>query len=68
MIATVNEIIDLLRKEKPNETLVITWWGDTDFIDKKNRHQALQIANNALNNCIGHVNQWVDLEYEDKEE
>ena len=68
MIATVNEIIDLLRKEKPNDTLVITWWGDTDFIDKKNRHQALQIADNALDNCISHVNQWVDLEYEDKEE
>ena len=40
----------------------------TDFIDKKNRHQALQIADDALDNCKSHVNQWVDLEYEDKGE
>lgn len=59
-IMTVREAIEALKQHDPNETLLITYWGDTDFTDHKNRGKALDLAEQQLETCIGHVNEWVD--------
>jgi hypothetical protein len=61
MIATVKEAIEMLERFYGNakeETLVITWWDSTDF-EGKNLDQAFNVCEDALEVCIGHVNDTV---------
>lgn len=68
MIATASEAIKLLQECKPDEILLITWWGDGDFTEYEDRDQAFSLAEDALDNCVGHVNEYVDSQYTDEEE
>lgn len=61
MIATVKEAIDILQTTYANaleETLVITWWDSKDF-EGKDLDQAFNVCDDALEVCIGHVNDTV---------
>ena len=61
MIATVKEAIDMLERNYGNakeETLVITWWDSKDF-EGKDLDQAFNVCEDALDVCIGHVNDTV---------
>lgn len=65
-IMTAEEAIKALKEHcKPDETLLITWWGETDFTEYKNRGRAFDLAEQQLESCIGHVNEWVDGQMED---
>ena len=66
MRKTVQEIIKMLSEYDPNEELVITWWGDDDFTELVDRDQAFNLAVEALPNCIGHINDYVESQYQGK--
>jgi hypothetical protein len=62
MIATAKEAIKLLQEMYENnldEDLVITWWDASDF-DGLDLDQAFQVCEDALEVCIGHVNETVN--------
>ena len=40
-------------------SLVITWWDQTDFEDMKDLDDAMQICDDALDVCVGHINDTV---------
>ena len=61
---TASEAIEALKQCDPNETLLITWWGNTDFTEYKDRDGAFKLAEEQLDSCIAHVNEWVDEQYE----
>jgi hypothetical protein len=70
-IQTVGEAIEELQRVYGNalETnLVITWWDYTDFEDMANADDAMQICEDALDICIGHVNDTVWANAKMKEE
>lgn len=61
MIATAKEAIEILERTYGNaldETLVITWWDSSDF-ENMDLDKAPQICEDALDVCIGHVNDTV---------
>jgi hypothetical protein len=61
-ISTVQEVIDDLNRMYGNAletSLVITWWDQTDFEDMKDLDDAMQICDDALEVCVGHVNDTV---------
>jgi hypothetical protein len=61
MIATAKEAIEMIERmyaPDMNETLVITWWDSSDF-EGKDLDEAPQICEDALEVCIGHVNDTV---------
>ena len=68
MIATASEAIKLLQQLNPEESLVITWWGEADFKEYKDPDQAMSLTDDAIDNCIGHVNDYVESQYTDEEE
>ena len=60
MIATVKETIEILQSAYGNaldETLVITWWDSNDFEEMSD--DAITICDDALEICVGHVNDTV---------
>lgn len=58
------EAIKYLQKLDPETDLVITWWVlEEDFKDK-DPDSAYIAAERQLENCIGHVNEWVAMEAE----
>jgi hypothetical protein len=60
MIATVKETIEILQRNYGNaldEELVVTWWDSKDFEGKG--ADAFSICDDALEICIGHVNDTV---------
>lgn len=61
MIATVKEAINLLQNMYGNATdeqLIITWWDSSDF-EGRDLDKAYNACENALEICIGHVNETV---------
>ena len=65
----VQDVINTLTKDyKPDDDLLITWWSDADFTDYKDIDQAYELAEQQLDSCIGHVNEWVEFQYSDNEE
>ena len=61
-ISTVQEVIDDLNRMYGNAletSLVITWWDQTDFEDMKDLDDAMQICDDALDVCVGHINDTV---------
>lgn len=61
MIATVQEAIDILQNTYGNaldEQLVITWWDSGDF-KGMDLDDAYNVCDDALEVCIGHVNETV---------
>ena len=61
-ISTVQEVIDDLNRMYGNAletSLVVTWWDQTDFEDMKDLDSAMQICDDALEVCVGHVNDTV---------
>jgi hypothetical protein len=70
-IQTVSEAIEELQRVYGNalETnLVITWWDYTDFEDMTDADDAMKICDDALDLCIGHVNDTVWANAKMKEE
>jgi hypothetical protein len=67
-IMTAREAIEALKQCDPDETLLITYWGDTDFTEHKNRGKAFDLAEQQLETCIGHVNEWVDSQIDEDED
>ena len=70
-IQTVGEAIEQLQRMYGNaleSNLVITWWDYTDFEDMANADDAMQICEDALDICIGHVNDTVWANAKMKEE
>lgn len=65
-IMTAREAIEALKQCDPDETLLITYWGDTDFTEYKDRDQALELAEQQLDSCVAHVNEWVASQYENE--
>ena len=65
MRKTVQEIIKILSEYDPNEELLITWWGEgDDFAELVDKDQAFNLAEEALPNCIGHINDYVNSQYQ----
>jgi hypothetical protein len=61
-ISTVQEAIDDLNRMYGNAletSLVITWWDQTDFEEMKDLDDAMQICEDALEVCVGHINDTV---------
>jgi hypothetical protein len=59
MIVTVKEAIEILNTTYATdleEEIVITWWDSSDFKGMVDGHE---IADDALDVCVGHVNDWV---------
>ena len=78
MLATAKEAIQMIEKMYAtdlDEPLVITWWDSSDF-EGMDLNRAPQICEDALDVCIGHVNDTVadfaptieDEEDEDEED
>jgi hypothetical protein len=67
MISTVKEIIEDLMKLNPDEVLVYTYWGEDDYKDYKDPEQALGLIEDGLDTCIGHVNEYLEGQYQDEE-
>lgn len=53
------EAIKYLEELDPEAELVITWWTEEDF-KGKDLESAYSAAEQQLENCIGHVNDWVE--------
>lgn len=72
-ISTVQEVIDDLNRMYGNAletSLVVTWWDQTDFEDMKDLDSAMQICDDALEVCVGHVNDtvWQNAEMKNDQE
>lgn len=70
MIITVKDAIDLLQRNYGNalETnLVVTWWDEGDF--EEMTEDAMQICDDALEVCVGHVSDtvWQNAKMKDEE-
>ena len=62
MIATVKEAIEIIQQMYGNaldEQLVITWWDSADF-ENRDLDKAFNVCEDALEVCIGHINDMVD--------
>jgi hypothetical protein len=67
MINTVKEVIEDLMNLNPDEVIVYTYWGKEDYESYKEQEQALTLIEDGLNNCIGHVNEYLESQYQDEE-
>ena len=67
MISTVKELIEDLMKLNPDEVLVYTYWGEEDYTPYKDQEQALELIEDALDNCVGHVNDHLESQYTDED-
>ena len=67
MIATVKELIKQLKQLDPDETLIYTYWGDEDYKDYKDQDQAISLIDDGLDTCIGHVNEYLEGQYDERE-
>ena len=66
-IATRADLIARLQEEKnPDEILVYTYWGDSDFENYQDKDQAYNLVNEALNTAIGHVNEYLESQYKNE--
>ena len=66
-ISSVQELIAELKLRDPEEALVYTYWGEEDYKDYKDQDQAMSLIEDGLDNCIGHVNDYLDSQYQDEE-
>jgi hypothetical protein len=66
-ILTVKELIDDLMTLNPDEVIVYTYWGKEDYKPYKDKEQALELIESALDTCIGHVNEYLEGQYDERE-
>ena len=65
----VLDLIEQLKQGDPDEVLVYTYWGNSDYEPYKDKEQAQDLINDALENSIGNVNDYLEnYYYEDEEE
>ena len=60
--ATAKEAIEAIKskyKNRLDEPLLITWWDSSDFVGL-DLDEAFSNAENALEVCVGHINDYVD--------
>lgn len=67
MLDTVDNVIKQLKFLDKNELIAVTWWTAEDF-PELDTDEALQAVDDAMDNCIGHVNDQVYMEVEPLEE
>jgi len=66
-ISTIKELIDDLKKLNPNEVIIYTYWGRSDYKPYKDREQAIELIEESLDTCIGHVNEYLEGQYDERE-
>lgn len=67
-LGTRAELIARLQQEgNPDEELVWTYWGEEDFKNYKDKGQAYGLVEDALDNAIADVNQYLSANYEEGE-
>jgi hypothetical protein len=64
-ISTVKELIAELKQRDPKEVLVYTYWGEDDYKPYKDQEQAIDLIEEALDTCIGHVNEYLEGQYQE---
>ena len=62
-ISSVQELIAELKLRDPEEALVYTYWAEEDYKDYKDQDQAMSLIEDGLDNCIGHVNDYLESQY-----
>ena len=67
MISTAKELIEELKQLDPNEALVYTYWGESDYKEYEDPDQAMGLIDDALENCVGHVNEHLESQYTDED-
>jgi hypothetical protein len=65
MIGTVKELIEQLKQLDPDEALIYTYWGEEDYKDYKDLDQAMSLIEDGLDTCIGHVNDYLESQYQE---
>lgn len=58
----VAKAIEYLKELDKDSDIVITWWLPEDFLGME-IDRAFDLAEEQLNTCIGHVNDWVADQY-----
>ena len=65
---TIKEAIARLKKYDQNELIAVNWWTSGDFPDLTDKEQAIDLAQDYLDNLSPELTEYVDMEYEDDEE
>jgi hypothetical protein len=66
-ISTIKELIDDLMALNPDEVIVYTYWGKEDYEPYKDKEQAIELIEESLDTCIGHVNEYLESQYDERE-
>jgi hypothetical protein len=66
-ISTIKELIDDLMTLNPDEVIVYTYWGKEDYEPYKDQEQAIELIEESLDTCIGHVNDYLEGKYDERE-
>ena len=64
-ISTIKELIDDLMTLNPDEVIIYTYWGKEDYKPYKDQEQAIELIEESLDNCIGHVNDYLESQYQE---
>ena len=67
MINTVKEVIEDLMALNPDEVIIYTYWGKEDYESYKDKEQAIELIEESLDTCIGHVNEYLESQYDERE-
>ena len=62
-ISTRQELIKQLEAGNPDEVLVYTYWGESDFEPYKDKDSAQELIDEQLESCMAHANDWLELNY-----
>jgi hypothetical protein len=65
MINTVKEVIEGLMTLNPDEVIIYTYWGKEDYKPYKDQEQAIELIEESLDTCIGHVNDYLESQYQE---
>jgi hypothetical protein len=64
-ISTIKELIDDLMTLNPDEVIIYTYWGKEDYEPYKDQEQAIELIEESLDTCIGHVNDYLESQYQE---
>ena len=67
-ISTIKELIDDLMKLNPDEVIIYTYWGKEDYKPYKDQEQAIELIEESLDTCIGHVNDYLESQYDERDD
>ena len=67
-IGTKAELIAQLQEGNLDEEIVWTYWGESDFVQYKDKDQAYNLVETALDTAIGNINEYLESQYEEEKE